>query len=456
MKKGKIKVPSTYVLVFGILVLCTILTYIIPAGVFDTIEGSKNIDPNSFHFVENTPIGVWAFLQSIFDGMKKQSSVILFVFIIGGYFQIITDTGAIDSAIGMLVNRFGNKSMFVIPVIMVLMSAFGASGAIANAIVAFIPLGLVLAKKLKLDPVCAVGVIYLACYSGFAISPICPVTLQLAQQIAEIPVLSGTGFRVCVWLVTMTVTIWYVLRYARRVANDPSKSVLEKIEFPFEENEKNTVTKFGARQAAVLIIVAAGFAYYVWGALKFSWDTDKMAAIMLATSVISAIIAGMSAEDISKSFVNGCKSMTFGAIIVGVASAISVVITNGQIIHTIIYGLAKPLAAMPTTIAAVFMFLVNLVFNFFVPSGSGQAAIVMPLMAPMADVLGLTRQVAVCAYQWGDGMSNIIIPTAGTVMACLGIAKVPFEKWVKFLAPLFGIWTLIGCIGMVAAVAVGL
>jgi len=456
MKKGKLKVPGTYVLVFSILILCAVLTYIIPAGVFDTIEGSKNIDPATFHYVENTPISVWEFLQSIFSGMKKQSSVILFVFIIGGYFQIITDTGAIDSAIGAIVSKFGSKAMLVIPLIMVFMSAFGASGAMANAIVAFIPLGLALAKNLKLDPICAVAIIYLACYSGFAASPICPVTLQLAQSIAEVPILSGTGFRVCVWLVVMSATIWYVLRYARRVASDPSKSALDKIEFPFEENEKNVNIKFGARQLAILLIVAAGFVFYVWGALNFSWDTDKMAAIMLATSLMSAAISGMNPEEISKSFVNGCKSMTFGAIIVGVASAISVVITDGQIIHTIIYGLSKPLAALPSTLAAVCMFLVNLVFNFFVPSGSGQAAIVMPLMAPMADVLGLTRQVAVCAYQWGDGMSNIIIPTAGTVMACLGIAKVPFEKWVKFLAPLFGIWTLIGCLGMVAAVVIGL
>ena len=228
-------------------------------------------------------------------------------------------------------------------------------------------------------------------------------------------------------------------------------------EYPFDENLSAEVNDtFTVRDVIIILLVFGGLALYVYGCIKFAWGYDYMAAIMLITCVAAGFVGKMNANDIAKNFISGVKKMVYAGFLIGLASAISVIITDGQIIHTIIYYISMPLVLLPKTLAAVFMFLVNLVFNFFVSSASGQAAIVMPLMVPMADILEIPRQVAVLAYQYGDGFSNCIIPTSGVLMAALGVARVPFEKWLKFMMPLFLIWTLVGCFAVATGVLINL
>ncbi|MGD1823000.1 MAG: YfcC family protein [Pleomorphochaeta sp.] len=455
--KKRFKMPNTYVLISIFIVIAAICTYILPAGQYDLIKnaatGRMVVDPNSFHYVDSNPASFMDVFLSIPLGMKQGATIIFLIFIIGGAFQVIDDTGALSVSISALVDKFGDKPFLVIPIVMAIMSVLGALGIVVVASIAFIPLGAFMAKKLKLDPVVAVAIMYIGAYSGFTTSPFCPATLQLAQNIAGLEPLSGIGLRVIVWAIVTVVAIAYTLRYSRKLQKNIDNSVLDEI--VWSDGYEAEQGKFTLQTGLILADVVVVFSIYTYGALNWGWGNNHMAAIMLIAAVICAIIARMNPNDVATSFVKGCKNITYGTLIIGFATAISYILTQGNIIHTIIHGLSLPLLVLPTVLSSVFMFLINLVFNFFVPSGSGQAAIVMPLMAPLADIVGLTRQVSVLAYQWGDGFSNTIIPTSGVLMAVLAVAKVPYEKWLKFMLPLFCWWTVIGAVAIALATMLG-
>lgn len=371
--------------------------------------------------------------------------------------EIALETTAIQRGLRILISKMANKALILIPLVMLFFAILGATGVLINAVVAFIPLGLAVAEIMKLDRVSAMAFLYLGTYAGFNSSFMSASSVQIAQQMAELPLLSGMGFRVVVTAIIVLITIIYVMRYAVRVSKDPSRSIMPVSEYPFDENLSAEVNDtFTVRDVIIILLVFGGLALYVYGCIKFAWGYDYMAAIMLITCVAAGFVGKMNANDIAKNFISGVKKMVYAGFLIGLASAISVIITDGQIIHTIIYYISMPLVLLPKTLAAVFMFLVNLVFNFFVSSASGQAAIVMPLMVPMADILEIPRQVAVLAYQYGDGFSNCIIPTSGVLMAALGVARVPFEKWLKFMMPLFLIWTLVGCFAVATGVLINL
>ncbi|PAB59104.1 YfcC family protein [Anaeromicrobium sediminis] len=457
--KKKFKIPNTYTLIMLFVIIAVLLTYIIPAGQYemvkDDVTGKTLIDPNSFHFVEKNPVGIMGFLLSITNGMTGAASIIFLVFLVGGYFQIVNDTGAIDSAINLSINKLKDKALLVIPIIMALMSVLGALGIIVNAAIAFIPIGVALAKKLKLDPVVGISIMYLGAYSGFTSSPMGPFNTVLGQTIAGIPIMSGFGFRSIVWAAIFLVTLWYTISYSKKLQKDINDSVLDKIEWSDKEGAEDEPSEFNFRHGLILLVLTAGFALYAYGSFKLKWKLNYLSAIMLAVALISGFIGKMHPDDMAKSFISGCKSMVYGALVIGFAKAITIVLTDGKVIHSIIYYMSMPLSKVPPTISSILMFYINLIFNFFVPSGSGQAMVVMPLMAPMADVVNVTRQVAVSAYQYGDGFSNTIIPTSGVLMATLGVAKVPYEKWVKFMLPLFGLWVLIGTLAVAIGTMIG-
>lgn len=457
--KKKFQIPNTYTLIMLFVMVAVALTYIIPAGQYEVIKdvatGKTLIDPNSFHYVDKTPVGIMGFLLSITNGMSGAAGIIFLVFLVGGYFQVINDTGAIDAAINVSINKLEKKALLVIPLIMVLMSVLGALGIIVNAVIAFIPIGIALAKKLKIDPVAGMGIMYIGAYSGFVSSPMGPFNTILGQTIAGIPIMSGFGLRSVVWIVLFIVSLWYVIRYVKKVQNNIDDSVLDVIDWGDSNEDDMANIKFTLRHGLVLLALTAGFVLYAYGSFKLKWGLSYLSAIMLGVALISGLIAGSNPDDMAKSFIAGCKSMVYGALVIGFAKAITIVLTDGNIIHTIIYYMSMPLTQVGATFSGVLMFFINLVFNFFVPSGSGQAMVVMPLMAPMADVVNVSRQIAVSAYQYGDGFSNTIIPTSGVLMAALGVAKIPYEKWVKFMMPLFGMWVLIGSISLIVASLIG-
>ncbi|MDY2737798.1 YfcC family protein [Intestinibacter sp.] len=457
-KKRGFKVPNAYIIVIGIMIFVSILTYIVPAGKYaeiTTASGTTVLDPNSFTYVEQQGISLWQFFTAFYAGLQKNQAIIFFLFLLGGYFKIIIDTKAVDGFISLLIDKLGNKVLITIPILMLVMSLLGDAGVLINPVVAFIPIGILLANRLKLDPICAVAVTFVAAYQGFSTTQLCGPTLQTAQAIAELPVLSGFGYRFVIWAIVFVATALYTMRYAKKVSQDPTKSLVYG-DYEIMEVKEDEITKFEARHGIIMLIMLVGFGIYSYGAVKYSWGMDYMAAIFFIVGVSGGIVGGLNGDQIVKSFVDGCKEMCFSAMLMGCAAAISILLSEGSILHTITHAFALFLQNFPAYISAPLMYVANVLVNFFVSSGSGQAVVVMPIMAPLADLVGVTRQLAVCAYQFGDGLSNCIFPTNGTMMACIALAGVKYEKWLKWILPLFVIWSVIIMIALMIGVMIGI
>lgn len=453
-KAMKLEVPDTYALIMAFVVLSAILTYVVPAGEYTTLidadTGRQVIDPRTFKTVTPSPVGLMDLLLAIPKGLVDAASIIFMVFLVGGCFHVINQTGAIDAAIAAVIEKFKNRALWIIPLLMVPLSYLGAAGMMVNSVIAFIPVGMALAKRLRLDPVAGAAIMYLGAYSGFASSPLSPVTLGVAQGIAGLKVFSGFGVRCVVWGCLFVSTVLYILRYAHRVRRDPSCSVLDEVKFP-DEFTSVEPPAFVFRHFLIIMTFVTGFGLYIYGSSRYAWDAGDLGAIMIAVGVLCGFFGQMGPNQISRAFIVGCKNMVYGALVIGFAKAITIVLEQGNIIHTVIHYLTRPLIEMGAVVSAVGMFWANLIFNFFVPSGSGQAMIVMPLMAPMADIVGVGRQIAVSAYEMGDGMANIIIPTSGVLMSILSMSEIPYSKWLRWVAPIFAIWVGIGTLFIIIA-----
>jgi uncharacterized ion transporter superfamily protein YfcC len=314
---------------------------------------------------------------------------------------------------------------------------------LANTVVAFIPLGLLLARRLGLDPVCGVAMMYLGCYSGFASSAMCPATTLIAQQIAGVPPMSGFAIRAAVWIATLLATLWYVMRYAAKVTANPASSIHPTFDDELVRPGKEAPA-FGLRHILTLLCLAGGLALFGWGATCRGWSLRHLSAVMMAVGIIGGLAGGMKLQAITTSFVSGSKHLLYSALIIGLAKSITLIMEDGRIIDTLVHCLSAPLMHLPRMLAAGGMYLMSLVIHFFITSGSGQAYVTMPIMAPIADIVGLNRQTAVSAYLYGDGFMNIVIPTSGVLMSVVAMSRVPYVKWLKFALPLFGIWVLLG------------
>lgn len=455
-KKSRFKIPDTYSMLVYFILLAAVLTYIIPAGIYNNVEGTKFVDPNTFHFVEQSPVNFYNAIFSITEGMSKAGAIIFSVFLISGAFKIVNDTGAVEGGIDYLTSRLNDKVIFVIPIIVAVMSVLGYMEVIANQTIVFIPIGLVIARKLKMDPIVGLSMMYLGVYSGFIFGGMGPFTVQVAQSIVGLPLLSGIVFRTVVYVIAVLMAIIYLMRYAKKVMADPSKSALGTGDFDWAVDvQEGKVTEFTGKHKVILLGVFIAFGIYIYGTMNFKWRMGQLNTIVIILAIVSGIINRMSPEEMSKSFVEGCKMATYSAILIGFATAISIVLTKGNVIHTLIHYASIPLASTSKMVSAVLIFFFNWIFNFFVPSGSGQAAVVMPILGPLGDVIGLSKQVIVSGYKYGDGITNLIIPTSGTLMGFIGMAKVPYQKWLKFILPLIGMWTLLSMIAVMIGAAIG-
>lgn len=454
--KKKWSIPDAYVILFGILVLIALLTYIIPAGEFarEEVKGISMVVPDSYKQIESSPASLMDVFLAIQQGMIDSAPLIFLVLVIGGSFAVIESTGAIDALILKTIEKTKNKEILLMTVVAILFSIFGALGIIVNAVIAFIPIGIILARSMKLDAVVGVAVIYLGAYAGFNTAFLDPLTTGTAQQIAQLPLFSGIGYRIVIYLAVLLATILYVAYYVKKIKKDPTKSVLGDTPFPKmeEKEELNKEVPFTGLHKIVLLWLAVGIGIYVFGVFRFEWSLNQMAAIFLIIAVGTAIIAKISPNRLVNEFFNGAKGLVYGAMIIGMARSVVVILENGKILDTIVQGMATVMTPFTSVSGAVVMFIANELFNILVSSGSGQAVIVMPIMTPLADLMEIPRQVAVQAYKLGDGFTNVITPTSGILMATLAIAGVPWTKWVRFVFPLLLIWTALGIAFLVGGV----
>ncbi|HLR63905.1 MAG TPA: Na+/H+ antiporter NhaC family protein [Pseudogracilibacillus sp.] len=465
-QKKKWVIPHTYSIIFAIIILATIATYFVPAGEFERVEevmdsGSTRVVvvDDSYHHVEQAPVNVFDMFKAIPLGMQEGARIIFYIFLVGGAFGIIRATNAIESGVNALVLKMKDSSVLLIPLSMALFSVLGFSTGMSEETIIFVPIGIAIARALGYDTIVGTAMVSLGAASGFIGGMLNPFTVGIAQEIAEVPLFSGIGFRTVVYVLILFIAITYVLLYARKVQADPSKSIMydyeKRIGKASIEELGEEFDQFSTRHALVLLTLAAGILINMYGVFKLDWFLDELAANFIIVGFISGLIGRLGINKTFESLVEGMKMVVFGALIVGFARAILVVLQDGVIIDTMVYGLVQLISNLSPTFNAVGMFGVQVIVNFFIPSGSGQAATTMPIMVPISDLLGIERQVAVLAYQYGDAITNSIIPTSASLMGYLAIAGVPYERWVKFIWKLVLIWIAIAAIALIVAVQLG-
>lgn len=438
MKKKKRELNiNPFALMFFVIVVVTVLTYIVPAGEYERteVDGRTVVDPTSFSFVESSPVGLLEMFNSFHFGMIEGASIILFVMLFGGALGIMQKTGSIDAFIKFVTIRFEKREKILIPLLVLTFSLLGALIGSAEDTLVYIAIIVPLMIALKFDTLTGFAIVMLGTMgTGFISGITNPFNTGVAQSIAELPVYSGITLRVIVFIAFYLLTVFYIFRHAKKIKKDPSLRIMG--EYSSEHNEDiDKDYKMSWTHRISLIILALNFILLVYGVIQLGWFISEIAGLFLLSGVIMGIIGRLTPNQMADGFIDGCREMVSGALIIGVAQTILVVIQSGGLLDTFLYASTNVLNHLPSSVNAVGMFFVQLIINFFVPSGSGQAALTMPIMTPLADLLGVTRQTAVLAFQFGDGISNMIIPTSGVLLAGLAIAGIPFTKWVKWIYP---------------------
>ncbi|QKX52646.1 YfcC family protein [Planococcus glaciei] len=447
--------PDTYVILLFVLLLAAAATYIVPAGTFEreVVEEVERVVPNTYSETEQNPTGFMDIFLALQSGMVQSGGLIFLVLFAGGAFEVVERSGAIKGGILRAVNKTRGKEFWLIALVSILFALGGAVGAVANSIIPFVAIGLIIARALKLDAIVAVSITFGATFAGFNVGFLNPYTVGIAQSIADVPLFSGMMLRIFAFVVIVGATIYYTWRYAKKILKDPAESLVGVLE-EGGGDPSELEAPFTVRHKLILSFVALCLAFFVFATIQFQWSIDHMAAFFIIIGIGSGIIAGMDYNKLTMTFLEGCKNLVYGALIIGVARAILIVMENAQILDTFVYALSVPLEGLTPVFAALGMFVANGMINFLVPSGSGQAMIVMPILSPLADMIGVTRQVAVQAYQFGDGFTNSIFPTSGPLMASLAIAGVPWIKWAKWMLPLLLIWVVIAVIMLTVGVLI--
>lgn len=454
-----VKAPHTFVLLVGLIILAVIATHFVPAGSFERFKDAETgrtlVKAGSFAFIKSNPASLWDVPAIIYKGIVKSASIVTFILIIGGAFEIIIDT-KVFSALAQRVSKLFTKRRFlVIPAFVTLFSIFGTTMGMSTEVMIFVPIGIVLAESLGLDRVTGTAMIAMGAAIGFTSGVLNPFSVGVAQSIAQLPLFSGSGYRIFILICLIIITSLYIMRYAKRVMADPTKSIVYGEENPPEFELEKEEVPLDVRMSLSLLAIVIGMGVLIYGLVKLDWYYEEMSGLFLTLGVVVGLIAGYDVNKIAKIFGRGCANICVGALIIGFARGIEVVLGDAKIIDTIVYYLSNIVDGMPSSLQAVGMFLIQSLINCVIVSGSGQAVVTMPLMTPLADIIGMSRQTAVLAFQLGDGFSNSVLPTSSSLMGFLVVSRIPYTNWLKFMMPLFILWTLAGCVFMVGAVLIG-
>lgn len=447
--KKKFSVPHVYVLLLGLILICSLLSYMIPAGQYDMMEvaGRQVVDSTTYHTVDSTPVSLMQFLSSIPRGMTESAQIIFFIFIVGGAFAVLQETRAIEAGLGTLLKVLKGAEWVLIPILLLLISLAAAVFGMCEEMIPFIPIFVSLCVAMGYDSITGAAIVLCGSAVGFAGAFMNPFTIQVAQGIAELPLLSGMGFRVVMYIVLLVVTVAFVLVYVNKVKKNPASSSM----YQFDKEREDTIDldnlqKFGGKEKLILLVFFAALVLLVYGVIKKGWYMDEIAAVFLGMSILVALISGMGFNRYAEILGKGMAEVASGALVVGFARGILVVMTDGNILHSILHAAASLLGSLPSTVSALGMYVFQCLLNFIVPSGSGQAGVSIPILAPLGDLVGVTRQTTCIAFQLGDGISNIFTPTSGYFMAGLALAKIPWSKWAKWILPLIGMQYAVGAV----------
>ncbi len=452
------KVPHTLVLLFIMIVVAYVLTWILPAGTFEMVTNDHGRDvvvPGTFRLLDAVAsLPVWSIFMVIPRGLEAAQGIIFFVFIIGGSLAVIRTTGSIDAALAKLLTRFGNQPALLILMGMLVVAVGSSTIGMSEEYIPLTGILLALCVGMGMDAIVAVAILIVGSGIGYGVAALNPFTVLVAQEVAGLPPTSGIEYRLAISAPFFLIGFYHVWRYARKIREDASASLVSDIsEAQIEETVEHP--ELSGRHMAILWITVGTLALLVWGISQHGWYFVELGAVFAGLAIVTGLVAGLSLDKIARAFTAGAAELTGTALLIGFARAIELMLTDGQVMHTVINGLATPLEGVGTELAASGMLVIQSIFNFFIPSGSGQAYVTMPLMAPIADIVGLTRQIAVMAYQMGDGFMNMIIPTGPVLMGILGMANVPYGRWFKFIWPLALQLIIAGSVALIIAVWIG-
>ncbi len=413
------RVPNTYVILFCLILLAAFATWIVPGGSY--VKGTDG--SLAFERVEAVP-QTWQVFSALYEGFKLQAGIIAFILIVGGAFWVLNATGAISFGIRRCIARVGRHDRLVLVLITLLFSVGGAVFGMSEETIPFVGIVVPLVISMGYDAILGLLIVYVAASVGFAGAFLNPFTIGIAQEMAGLPLFSGMGYRIFCWVVLTAALVVFVLAYASRVKRVPAAVT----DAELREEEQLPSWRYGC----ILLVLLATVVALIVGTTVFHWYIAEISALFFGMGILCGALAGFRPGRIAQEFVSGAKDIFSAALVVGLASGIVVILQNGRIMDSLLHGLEAGLGESGRTAALSLMYGAQTLINLIIPSASAKAAVTIPIMAPFSDMIGLSRQAMVLAFQFGDGFTNMITPTSGVLIAALAMAKVPYTEWVKF------------------------
>lgn len=440
--------PHPLTLLVGCILAAAALSYLLPPGTYDRqldeATGRTVVVPGTYQSVDPAPVGFYDAMVAIPRGMADASDIVFLVFLIGGAFAVVDATGALRGGFSALARALGNRKLAVIPAVSLFFAAGGVLFNMQEEIIALIPPLLVLTNRLGFRPLVAVAASAGPAFVGSAFSPLNPFQVQIAQNLAELPFLSGWEFRTVFLVLALGIWIWATTRYAARTRIVALEDA--------DDDEERLLT---ARDSAILTLVLVTFVILVYGLLELGWDFNNMSGLFFIMGVTAGFMAGLGVTGTARAYVQGFKDMAFAALLIGFARAIYLVLEDGRVVDTLVHALVTPLETLPVLASALGMLVAHTLIHVPVPSVTGHAILTLPIMVPISDLLGLSRQVTVMAYHYGGGLTDLVTPTNGALLAILAAGGVRFEDWFKFTFPLFLVLLGLGASALAIGIAVG-
>ena len=464
-KKKGLKLPHTLVLIYLLVIAVYFLSLVIPSGEFKreekVLQGESKLItvPGTYTELEKNPLGLQWLLIAPIRGFEDGSLIIILIFIFGGTFGILGRTGAIESGIQRLARFFScnrRSQKFVIPTLMIVFSLAGGVYGMAEESIPFVLIFIPLALSLGYDSIVGVAIPFLASAVGFAAAFFNPFTVGIAQGFSDLPLYSGLTYRLILWVIGTIIAIIFVVRYAEKIRKFPEKSPvfeLDKTRDYSAAKDKSEDLPWGPAQKIIILVLLGGIILLIYGILAKSWYMEEIAALFLAIGLISGFIGRIPPSEIATTFISGAKDVMNVTLIIAGGRAILIILNEAVVLDTILQSMAGIISSVPNIMTAHMMFFTQAIINFFIHSGTAQAALTMPIMAPLSDLVGITRQTTVLAFQMCE-VINPILPTSAVTMGVLGVAKIPWEKWAKWFLPLMLILIMFSLISLIPPILI--
>ncbi len=444
----RLRLPHPYLLLVVCVAIAAAFTWILPAGEYDRRDdpatGRRVVVAGTYHAVEARPVGAFGVAVAVPRGFIAGADVIISILLIGGAWVVVDRMGTLSRAVGALVRRLRRRGLLAIPLMTLLFASMGAIENMQEEIIPMIPVLLLLGRRLGVDAVTVVAMSAGAAIVGSAFGPTNPFQAGIAMKLAELPPLAGAGLRLAMFAVGVALWSLWTLRHARR------NRVAVVVDAEVDQ------APFTGRDGVIMTLVLLPFAAYVYGALALGWGFNELSGAFFVGAIAAGLVGGLRLDGTIKSYIEGMQLLLPAAMLVGVARSISLVLADGRVIDTILNALATPLSGVSSATAAILMVPLHTIIHVPVSSVSGQAALTMPVLVPLSDLIGLSRQITVLAYQTGAGLGDMITPTNGALLAVLLAADVPLPRWLRFAAGGWVIMTAVGIAGILVALAVGL